>query len=306
MATATDSITAKVPFVFIWDPSMFPFSFNVDQYPYHYMSDSYPGYFPWNPIQLAVLDTTKNEPADSLDLPDDSTILSSVNDTVRPMEAQKLLLSIKVTKWQVGLFVGRSMAISQSNPLIEGKESNTPQSMTVNPPVETRYSWNVDLTISKQVYRRWSLGTGVHFGLLQSGNIPETSNYKSGKISYMSFGVPLSIGRDFWIGGRFNITPMAGFRYDYAFRKTEEYTYQDGVSISADLSPAYTKTTGTAHLHLVSGFAAAEVKFRLRRDWALVAKPMVQFYVFGQTDESTPNTFRNAWFGGSIGVTKRF
>ncbi|MES2555235.1 MAG: hypothetical protein V4604_03740 [Bacteroidota bacterium] len=313
LAIAADSIASKVPFVFTWDPSMFPFSFNFDPHPYHYMSDSYPGYYPWPSIELPVLVLGESN-ADSLNIEKllvarvDSSDPAPTDSTVRPMEVQQLLLSVRITKWEVGLFAGRSLAITQSNPLINGQESTTPSSMAVNPPVETKYSWNADLTISKQIYRRWWLGTGVHFGLLQSGTIPETSNYKSGKISYMSFGIPLSLGREYWFGGRFNITPMVGFRYDYAFRKTEEYTYQPGLASisSADALPGYSKTSGTAHLHLVSAFAAAEVKFRLRGNWGLVAKPMAQFYVFGQTDESTPNTFRNAWVGGSIGVTKRF
>lgn len=318
LANAGDSLTRKMPFMLVWDPSMFNINFALMNGLYNqpFCGNLYAEQ-PWM-NQLMMGDYYNNRSNDSLKktefaLAKNDSLLSTdssspTDSTIATMEAQQLLLRVIPKKWEIGLFAGRSLAMMQSNPLIEGKESVTPASMTVNPTVETRYSWNADLTVSRLIYRRWWLGSGVHFGFMQSGNIPETSNYKSGKVNYLSFGVPVSIGREFWIGGRFNIKPMAGFRYDCAFRKTEEYTYKEPeLSISsADVSPSYVKTTETARLNLFSTYVAAELGFRFRRDWALVAKPMAQFYVFGQTDETTPNTFRNAWIGGSVGVTKRF
>jgi hypothetical protein len=319
LANAGDSLTRKMPFMLVWDASMFPFNFTLMNgfYDQPFCGNLYAEQ-PWM-NQLMMGDYYNNRSNDSLKKTESalakndsllSTNSSSPTDSVirAALTNTQLLLKYVPENWQIGLFAGRSFAIMQSNPLIEGKESITPESMTANPPVETRYSWNADLTVSKLIYRRWWLGSGVHFGFMQSGNIPETSNYKSGKVNYLSFGVPISIGRGFQIGRRFNITPMAGFRYDYAFRKTEEYTYKEPeLSISsADAPPSYVKTTETARLNLFSTYLAAELSFRFRRNWALVAKPMTQFYVFGQTDETTPNTFRSAWFSGSVGVTKRF
>ncbi|MBI3239095.1 MAG: hypothetical protein HYZ43_09690 [Flavobacteriia bacterium] len=220
------------------------------------------------------------------------------------------MFSIAVTKrWKIGLFAGRSQVFAQSNPLINGVGTNSNQSLTANNPVETRYSWDADLTVSRLIRRRWWLGTGVHFGALGSGTIPENTDIKSGKVNYTALGVPLSIGYELYLGrGRFTLTPMIGFRYDYAFRKTEEYTYKEPeLSISsADAAPTYVKTTETAKLNLISTSLSAELALRLRRNWNIVAKPTTQFYLYGKTDETNPNTFRKAWFGGSIGVTKRF
>lgn len=316
LVSASDSIGKQVPFVFIYDPSMFPmhFPFTYEQYSHPFCNTIYQGYLPWNPIQLVDLEDPKNRSNDSLKNENlliaqaDSSDPTPTDSTVRSTETMQTLCIVLPKKWQLGLFAGRSQVFAQSNPLIDGVGSNSTQSMTVNPAIETHYSWDVDLTVSRRIFRRWWLGTGVHFGVLGSGIIPETSDYKSGKVNYTAIGVPLSIGRDFWIGGRFNITPIVGFRYDYAFRKTEEYTYKEPeMSISsADATPTYVKTTETAHLQLASAFIAAELTFRIRRNWSLVAKPMTQFYVYGKTDETTPNTFRKAWYGGSIGVTKRF
>ncbi|MDH4474002.1 MAG: autotransporter outer membrane beta-barrel domain-containing protein [Fluviicola sp.] len=315
---AVDSLHLHAPFVLIWDPSMFPFNFNfMDGYfnNYPFYSDSYSGYTPWNPYQPSVdLEANNKRSTDSLKNEElliaqvDSSNPAPTDSTVRSTEIAQVLLRVIPKKWQLGLFAGRSQAFTQSNPLIDGIGSNSSQSMGVNPAIETHYSWDVDLTVSRLIFRRWWLGTGVHFGVLGSGNISETSDYKSGKVNYTAIGVPLSIGRDFWIGGRFHITPMVGFRYDYAFRKTEEYTYKEpDVSISsADATPTYVKTSETAKLNLFSTSISAELALRLRGNWSIVAKPTTQFYLYGKTDETNPNTFRKVWFGGSVGVTKRF
>ncbi len=321
LATAADSIQTDLPsrfnkesFIFNWESielSLPYYHFNMSDY------NPFPNfYFPVElpyvaaivlPDSVKVADLLTNTDSTLTTLPD-STMTASIDDTIiRPMETQ-LLLKYVPKNWQIGLFAGRSQAITQSYPLIKGTGSSPPPSMAINPAVETRYSWDADLTVSRRLRRNWWLGSGAHFGWLESGKITETSTYKSGKVSYVALGVPISIGRELWIGGRFNITPMVGFRYDYAFRKTEEYTFQSDFSSisSADSAPVYTKTTGKAHLHFVSGFAGAEIAFSLLRNWKLVAKPTMQFYVYGKTDETTPNTFRKAWFSGAIGVTKRF
>lgn len=308
---AVDSLHLHAPFALIWDPSMFPFNFNfMDGYynNYPYYSDSYAGYMPWNPFQPSVdLEANNNRLNDSLKKEES---LLGKNDSSLPLDTILDLSNCKVIliqrKWQLGLFVGRSQAFAQSNPFTDSLGGYSSQTMSENPSIETRYSWDFDVTISRRIFNRWWLGTGVHFGILGSGNISETSDYKSGKVNYTAIGVPLSIGREFWIGGRFNITPIVGLRYDYAFRKTEQYTFQDSVSISADYLNTPTKTTGTAHLQLASAFVATELTFKFRRNWALVAKPMMQFYFYRNTNETNPIAFRKVWYGGSIGVTKRF
>ena len=321
---AVDSLHLHAPFALIWDPSMFPFNFmnGFNYLPSMYSSCIvYDGQFPYNmynynhiqfpnEIDLAKerlqADSLKN--AQALLAKADSIALALHEDTILRSDKSQVMYSIAVTKrWKIGLFAGRSQVFAQSNPLIDGVGTNSNQSLAANNPVETRYSWDADLTVSRLIRRRWWLGTGVHFGVLGSGSIPENTDIKSGKVNYTALGVPLSIGYELYLG-RFTLTPMIGFRYDYAFRKTEEYTYKEPeLSISsADAAPTYVKTTETAKLNLISTCLSAELALRLRRNWNIVAKPTTQFYLYGKTDETNPNTFRKAWFGGSIGVTKRF
>jgi len=322
---AVDSLHLQAPFIHILDPSMFPFNFinglnyfqpmfsgscivYDDQFPYnmyYYNHIQFP-----NEIDLAKerlqADSIKN--AQALLAKTDSIALALHEDTILRSGHTQMMFSIAVAKrWKIGLFAGRSQVFAHSNPLINGVGTNSNQSLAVNEPVETRYSWDVDLTVSRLIRRRWWLGTGVHFGVLGSGTIPENTDIKSGKVNYTALGVPLSIGYGLYMG-RFTLTPMIGVRYDYAFRKTEEYTYKEpDMSISsADAAPTYIKTTETAKLNLISTSLSAELALRLRGNWNIVAKPTTQFYFYGKTDETNPNTFRKAWFGGSIGVTKRF
>jgi hypothetical protein len=313
---AVDSLHLHAPFALIWDPSMFPFNFTLMNGLYNQpFCGNYYGE-PWM-HNFMMGDNYNNRSNDSLKktefvLAKNDSLLSTdssspTDSTIHPIEAQQLLLGVILKKWQVGLFAGRSQVFSYSNPLIEGIGTNSNQSLAVNEPVETRYSWDIDLTVSRLISRRWWLGTGVHFGALGSGSIPVTTEIKSGKVNYAALGVPLSIGYELYLG-RFTLTPLIGFRYDYAFRKTEEYTYKEpDLSISsADAAPTYVKTTETAKLNLISTSLSAELALRLRRNWNIVAKPTTQFYLYGKTDETNPNTFRKVWFGGSIGVTKRF
>lgn len=318
LASAVDSLHLHAPFALIWDPSMFPFNFNFSSYinlPFSCGTASY-YYQPLlgcNQVQLPNYNQEKSDSlknAQTLLAKADSIALALHEDTILRSDKSQVMYSIAVTKrWKIGLFAGRSQVFAQSNPLINGVGTNSNQSLAANNPVETRYSWDADLTVSRLIRRRWWLGTGVHFGALGSGTIPENTDIKSGKVNYTALGVPLSIGYELYLGrGRFTLTPMIGFRYDYAFRKTEEYTYKEPeLSISsADAAPTYVKTTETAKLNLISTSLSAELALRLRRNWNIVAKPTTQFYLYGKTDETNPNTFRKVWFGGSIGVTKRF
>jgi hypothetical protein len=311
---AVDSLHLHAPFALIWDPSMFPFNFDISHY-YPFSCGTADWYYqPFLGCNQVQLPNYNQEKSDSLKnaqmlLAKADSMAMAMADTITSGDDPAVALRIAPPKkWQIGLFAGRSQAFAQSNPLTDSLVGNAIPSMNANPTFETRYSWDVDLTVSKRIFSRWWLGTGVHFGVLGSVATSETTVIKSGKVNYTTIGIPLSIGREFRIGRRFHITPMVGFRYDYAFRKTEEYTYKEpDVSISwADAPPTYVKTTETAKLNLFSTSISAELALRLHRNWNIVAKPTTQFYLYGKTDETYPNTFRKAWFGGSIGVTKRF
>lgn len=309
---AVDSLHLHAPFALIWDPSMFPFYFDISHY-YPFSCGTadwyYQPLFGDNQFQLSNYNQEKSDSLKNAQMLLAKADSMAMTDTITNLNELAIALRIAPPKkWQLGLFVGRSQAFAQSNPLTDSLVGNAIPSINANPTFETRYSWDVDLTVSKQLFNHWWLGTGVHFGVLGCVSINETPVIKSAKVNYTTIGVPLSIGREFWIAGRFTITPIVGLRYDYAFRKTEEYTYQEPeVSISsADALPTNVKTTGTAHLQLASAFVATELTVKFRRNWALVANPMMQFYFYRNTNETTSNNFSNLWYGGSIGVTKRF
>ena len=153
----------------------------------------------------------------------------------------------------------------------------------------------LEMTIARDLGKRWNFQTGLSFGFLFSNNQYYSGGITNVRSRFLSIGIPIHFNYDIIQRQWFSFYSGIGVNYEMPFFESVKTSY----SVSALES---TSTKDFTKGYMISGQLNAGFRYNLNPKLKLDFRPNLRYYIHQSMQSVYPALERKIWAGASLGL----